>query len=118
MECEVCGEETSTFSPILIDGSEMNACINCAIHGVKKEAIPAPSYQKPFRAIKEDFNVQDNYGQTIGKARQKAGLTLKELALKVFETESLIKKVESNKMAPDEKLTKKLEKALNIKLSE
>ena len=60
----------------------------------------------------EDFNVK------IRKARDSKNLSREELGQKIYEKVSVINRIESGKMIPDIRLTKKLENALNITLIE
>ena len=59
-----------------------------------------------------------DYGGIVRKAREKRGLDHATLALKISEKKSIITSVESGNMKPNEKLIKKLENFLNIKLME
>lgn len=58
----------------------------------------------------------DNYGKLIIETREKKKLTRKEFARKINEKLSVIKRVESEEMEPDDALTKKIERFLEIKL--
>jgi putative transcription factor len=49
-------------------------------------------------------------------ARQKSGLTQEQLAAKIMEKALIIKKIERKELTPDDKLRKRLEKALNVSL--
>ncbi|NIR13810.1 helix-turn-helix domain-containing protein, partial [Candidatus Bathyarchaeota archaeon] len=57
-----------------------------------------------------------DFGQRVRKARLEAGLTQEDLGRKIREKVSVLRKVETGKMTPDNILAKKLEHALNIKL--
>jgi putative transcription factor len=52
----------------------------------------------------------------IREARMKKGFTHEQLAIKMSEKASLLKKVETGALKPDELLAKKLERYLQIKL--
>ena len=52
------------------------------------------------------------------QARQRKNLKLKELAMKIYEKESVIQRIESEKFIPGEKTIKKLENELEINLRE
>jgi len=60
----------------------------------------------------------EDYGKKIMQARQRKNLTLKELAMKLYEKESVIQRIESEKFKPSDKVIKKLEKELEISLTE
>ena len=46
------------------------------------------------------------------------GMDLDEFAASIFEKKGILAKVEANQLVPDDKMVKKLEKALDIKLTE
>ena len=59
-----------------------------------------------------------DYGSVVRKAREKKRLDHASLASKISEKKSIITSVESGNMKPNEKLIRKLENFLNIKLLE
>ena len=59
-----------------------------------------------------------DYGSVVRKAREKKRLDHASLAAKISEKKSIITSVESGNMKPNEKIIKKLENFLNIKLLE
>jgi putative transcription factor len=63
----------------------------------------------------ETFLSQD-FGRMIREARMKKGFTHEQLGIKMSEKASLLKKVETGALKPDELLAKKLERYLQIKL--
>ena len=71
-----------------------------------------------FSKHESDFSLTEGFGEKIRLARQKRGLLIKELAQQIFEKESFLHKIEQGKHAPDERLARKLEKFLGIKLIE
>jgi putative transcription factor len=58
----------------------------------------------------------ENFGGKIREARERLELSHKELSKKINEKISVLKKLETEKMIPDQKLVSKLEYALKIKL--
>jgi len=64
----------------------------------------------------EETIIVDNYGKKIIEARRGMNLNREEFAKKINEKESVIRRVESEEMEPDEKLTEKIERFLEIKL--
>lgn len=63
----------------------------------------------------ETFLSRD-FGRKIREARMKKGFTHEQLGIKMREKASLLKKVETGALKPDELLAKKLERYLQIKL--
>ncbi|MGC8547607.1 MAG: multiprotein bridging factor aMBF1 [Candidatus Micrarchaeia archaeon] len=126
MECEICGAETDTLYEIEIEGATMLVCSVCAkgkqltgriVHegkaaeGEKSTYAPA----KPSEPTEEEL--VDNYGAVIKSARESLGLPIKVLAEKISEKASTLLRVEEQKTLPSDKLVKKLEKELGIKLT-
>ena len=58
----------------------------------------------------------EDYDVRVRQAREKLGLTHEELGKKINEKVSVLKKIETRKIKPDDKLAAKLEHALRIKL--
>lgn len=105
-----------------IEGTILEVCENCLKFGenlgeIQTSEVKAPVKIKP--EIKEEETVfVDNYGELMIESRKKMNLTREEFAKKINEKESLIKRIESEKMRPDDKLTEKIEKFLGIKLKQ
>lgn len=128
MQCEICGKE-GAGNIIILDGSQLIVCKDCSGFGkeVKKKEKPKeipkrPEKKEPEREsfIEEirSITLVDNYGKLVKREREKKGLTIKELAAKIFEKESLLHKIEKGHFTPENKLVKKLEKELGIDLIE
>jgi len=60
--------------------------------------------------------VVESYHSKIREAREKLGLSHEELGKKINEKASVLSKLETGKMTPNNKLVSKLEHALKIKL--
>ncbi len=125
MECEICGRETGKGKLVNIDGSTMVACQQCANFG---KEVEQPQEQKPIharRVLPPKFQEQEldlgleivpDFGKRIRKAREAKGLTVKELAMKIFEKESLLHRIENQSKKPSDQMIEKLEKQLGIEL--
>ena len=135
MECEICGKPVPEHNPTRakIEGSVMVVCKECAKLGTIQKAPPKPKYVKqtnqkrntttkktgnysrkdePSEELIEDFEME------VRKAREAKDWSREDLGKKINERVSVITRIETGKMTPDIKLTKKLEKALNVKLLE
>src|SRR3989304_7527424 len=134
MRCEVCGRKIHD-SPVraVIEGAKLTVCIECSKHGkiISKEDITVekrtPKTQSPLliKAQKKKTGeakveitqeVVEDYDSKIRQAREKLGLSHEELGKKISEKESVLRKIETRKMAPNNLLVTKLEHALKIKL--
>ena len=96
----------------------LEVCEDCLKYGELIESKPVRIAKvKGIPVVKEEeIVIIDNYGKKIIEVREKINLTRKEFAKKISEKESVIKRVENEEMEPDDKLTEKIEKFLNIKL--
>ena len=134
MECEICGKEVPEHNPIRakIEGSVMVVCKECSKLGKIQKAPPKPKFRKqdktkrPKTTRNKNYSRQDepteelieDFDLEIRKARESKDWSREVLGKKINERVSVITRIETGKMTPDLKLTKKLEKALNIKLLE
>jgi putative transcription factor len=133
MRCEVCGRKI--IGPpfkAMIEGAKMMVCSNCARLGavyweaktepkLKKVArrlpqpVLAPRKQPPI-SVAETLELVVNFGGKVRQAREKMGLSHGDLGKKISEKVSVLRKIESGKMTPDNILVEKLQHALRIKL--
>lgn len=134
MECEICGKPVPENNPIRakIEGSVMVVCKECSKLGTVQKAPPKPKYlkqnkgKKPANTRKRNYSRNDepseelieDFSFEVRKAREAKDWSREDLGKKINERVSVITRIETGKMTPDTKLTKKLEKALNIKLLE
>lgn len=124
MDCEICGTENAK-NMVLLDGQKLLVCDSCSdlgekvtLQGVVFNQNKLKQVSASFSKQESDFFLSEDFGEKIRLARQKKGLQIKELAQQIFEKESFLHKIEQGKHSPDERLTKKLEKFLEIKLIE
>ena len=121
-ECTLCGKKVYKLFLTKVEGSEIEVCESCQKFGKVIKEIRPKIEQKPKIILEKPVETEEllraNYGRLIMEARQKLGLQRKDFALKIKEKESLIKRVESQQMRPDDKLRKKIEYFLKIKLTE
>jgi len=134
LRCEVCGHKIHG-SPIRaeIEGAKLTVCIECSKHGKiireeeielrqktpKKPLMPIPFTQKKRTAqakVEITQEVVEGYDSKIRQAREKLGLSHEELGKKINEKASVLSKLETGKMTPNNVLVTKLEHALKIKL--
>ena len=124
IECAICGEETKKLYRVEVEGAILEACERCLRYGknlgevetipIKKKIVTGP--HKEELEEKEEIVLVDNYGKMIVEARKKRNLTREEFAKKIKEKESVIRRVESEEMEPDDALVEKIERFLEIKL--
>ncbi|MFQ6076344.1 MAG: multiprotein bridging factor aMBF1 [Candidatus Bathyarchaeia archaeon] len=133
MECEVCGRRIiGKAHRAVIAGARLMVCQECAqLSSSRWQATPKP---RPIRAraaprrrpptvrrqrrpiVPEELELVGDYSQRIRRAREESGLTHEELGRRIGERVSVLRKLETGKMVPDEALAKRLEHALKVKL--
>lgn len=132
MECEICGTEIKG-NPIrvTVEGTILDVCSKCAHYGkpqdkwtpVSRKMAPTERVIVSHRPKRDAFDKLDDeilpdYAHVIRKARESQGLTIEELASKMMEKATLIRKIEREELVPEDTVRKKLETTLNIKLTE
>ncbi len=132
MLCEMCGAESATLEPRKVSGSILRLCKLCGDMGsqttyrdsIGHRAHVAQTLEKRkqkdrYEEIDPDDSVLiKDYGRIVRQSREKAGLDHATLASKISEKKSILTSVEAGNIKPDEKLIKKLENFLKIKLTE
>lgn len=136
MICEMCGVEVPRLRRIVIEGSTLEVCQQCEKFGQDYEEIKdregivgrdtiAERLERREKRLKSRDVLEKSgkelafdYPKRIRTARAKAGLNQEELAKKINEKKSVVAKLETGDMIPDNKLVKKLERALDISLME
>lgn len=137
MICEMCGKEVPVTKTVIIEGSRLSVCPNCARFGedyrgsaqggapVTQTVIEERLQKRERRMQSKDIyagstsvELVDDYGGLIREARQAKGMDQDQFAASILEKKGTIAKIESNNLIPDDKLIKKIEKALGIKLTE
>jgi len=119
----------------MIEGAKLTVCGKCAKLGkiIWDETKPKtlmPSVKAPTRrltsktkskkppqaAVESVLELAEDFDVKIRQARRKLGLSHKELGRKISEKVSVLKKIETGKMTPDNRLATKLEHTLKFKL--
>lgn len=134
MRCEVCGRRIfGNPQRVVIEGAKLTVCNECAKHGTSTWEEPKPKILSPkLRAMPQVPKVQsrkppeptvdtgieltENFATKIRQAREKLGLSHEDLGKKMSEKVSLLRKIETGKVKPDNVLATKLEHMLKIKL--
>jgi putative transcription factor len=134
VRCEVCGRKIHT-EPItaVIEGARLTVCLECSKHGkivTQDEYTPKAKLagkttahiplmtqkKKPEVKVEITQEIVQDYSIKVRQAREKLGLTHEALGKKINEKSSVIGKIETGKMTPNNILATKLEHALKIKL--
>jgi len=134
LQCDVCGREiVGKPHRVIIEGAKLTTCARCAELGsaewkpepkspnVSLKIRPARQYKSRWtrrrtKEIREDLTIIENFGSIVRKARQRLSLSQEDLGRKIGEKVSVIRKIEVERIIPSERLARKLEHALGIKL--
>jgi putative transcription factor len=134
LRCEVCGHRIhGSPTTVMIEGARLTVCAVCSKHGevCREEPKPKlilqrlratsaqPRMQMPKpQAPRVDTSQElvENYHVKIRQAREKLGLSHEDLGKRINEKVSLLRKIETGKMTPDNRLALLLERTLKIKL--
>lgn len=147
MQCEMCGKQSESLKVALVEGSELEVCSDCesfgeVLHDGSDDSsgggeastgsssssggrTPSPSSgggggggggrRDPFE---EMGALAGDYPERVREAREGMELTQEELADRLNEKQSLIRKIERGDMRPDEEVRGKLESTLEVSLTE
>ena len=138
--CEICGIQIlEKADRVYVEGNLLTVCKSCSKRGkpsshqqnIQKTGNPS-SYQQNIQKIgfprpkkiakTEKITFDDtrilvsNLSEVLRKSRMSRGLTHEQLGLSLNERASLLRKIESGSIKPDEELTKKLERFFRIPL--
>ena len=127
--CEICGRkiEGEVYRRV-VEGAKLIVCRRCAKYGEAswepephaKASRRAPSVRraksKDMLEEVERYRVVEGYGRIVKEARERMGLSPKELAERLGEKESVIKRIEREELVPDMVLVGKLRTVLRVEL--
>lgn len=127
--CELCGSPAPDKKKVMVDRTLFTVCLACSKRGKPYNpgstaktgtgSRPAPKRARPLsnRISMSDATVLDpDFAGLIREARMKQGLTHEQLGMKMNEKATLLRKIESGALKPDELFARKLERFLDIKL--
>jgi putative transcription factor len=134
LRCEVCGRKIfSKPFRVVIEGAKLTVCSECSKHGTATWEEPKPRVTTPKpKTTLQPLNIQskkppettvdigleliEDFALKIRQAREKLGLSHDDLGKKINEKVSVLKKIETGKIKPDNVLATKLEHTLKVKL--
>ncbi len=133
--CELCGKETSETRPTWVEGAQLKLCKDCQKFGDKakpgapespaKVVIESRLQQRERRMHTKDiyqegesWELVEDYGERIRKAREARGWKIENLGAKILEKAATLSKIEAGDLRPTDELVAKLEKELGIVLME
>jgi putative transcription factor len=110
---------------VLVEGNLLTVCKTCSKRGrppnnqpnIQKSFVRPKKIIKPNKITFDDSTILVNdFSEVIRKSRMIKGLTHEQLGILIKERASLLRKIESGSLKPDEELTKKLERFFRINL--
>ena len=117
-DCEICGKEMNEEYEIELEGAHLMVCEECSRGKPAQKRVNAQytvPHHRDFGASEQD-EVVEGYGTIMRRARESAGMSLKELGEKINEKESILSRIEWEKTTPPDSVARKLEKELGIRL--
>ncbi|MFO7991833.1 MAG: multiprotein bridging factor aMBF1 [Thermoplasmata archaeon] len=134
MNCELCGKKTSKAKNVVIEGSTLQVCSECARHGkevfsskgggtTKNEIIERINRKRrqAYESSSHDEEKKElvmDYSNRIRDARLDKNWTQEDLAKEMMEKKSVVAKLEHGDLNPSNELIAKLEHILEITLME
>ena len=139
--CEMCGARiVGRPYRAIVDGVEMILCERCYLKltrsGRAQPVRPRPTVTAPRRtttpvlprkpsmpAVRrrrrgtiEMYDIVEDYGERIRRAREARGWSLRVLAQKLRISETMLRRIEQEKMKPSIDLARRIERVLKIEL--
>lgn len=125
--CEICGTQILDHGEnIYVEGNLIRVCKSCSKRGKPSKSQPEIQRKPAMRPKKNErldrITFDDssilihNFSEVIRNSRMASGLSHEQLGLLIKERASLLRKLESGSLKPDEVLSKKLERFFRIKL--
>ena len=125
--CEICGIQIIDHGEkVYVEGILLTVCKACSKRGkpsnnqqnIQRKLPTQPKkIEKPDKITFEDSAILvKNFSEVIRNSRMSKGLTHEQLGLLIKERASLLRKIESGSLKPDDELTKKLERFFRIDL--
>ena len=125
--CEICGIKIIDHGEkVYVEGILLTVCKICSKRGrpsnnpqnIQRKLPARPKkIEKPDKITFEDSVILvKNFSEVIRNSRMSKALTHEQLGLLINERASLLRKIESGSLKPDEDLTKKLERFFRIDL--
>ena len=125
--CEICGIQIIDHGErVYVEGNLLTVCKACSKRGKPsnnqqniQRKLPArpKKIEKPDKITFEDSAILvKDFSEVIRHSRMSKGFTHEQLGFLIQERASLLRKIESGSLKPDEVLAKKLERFFRINL--
>ena len=122
--CELCsGPLALDKEKIIVDGVVLSVCRKCSKRGkpvasdeVRRLVSKTKKKSKNQIGFSDNTILEEDYAEIIRHARTDRGLTHEQLGSNIKEKSTLLRRLETGSLKPDETLARKLERFLGIKL--
>lgn len=134
--CEICGTQILDYGEkIYVEGNLITVCKQCSKRGKPSKTQQEKQQKTPMRPMRSIQSIRSkkierhnsislddsaimisNFSEVIRDSRTSKGLTHEQLGLLLKERASLLRKIESGSLKPDENLSRKLERFFRISL--
>ncbi len=116
--CEVCGQQ-GDLEKTRVEGTVLKVCEDCRELGESAEQ-EVERDRKRSRSSRDapEKELVPGFGGKVKEAREGNGWSVKELAERLKEKESVVRRVESGRLKPDRGLARKFERELSVSLYE
>ncbi len=120
MKCEMCGQDAK-LKKVKVEGAVLKLCKNCQDTG---EVISAPrkvknrfkKKKKRRKPRSQRKHLVKDFDKKVKAKRESEEMSIEDLSEQMKVKESVVHRIESGKLKPDEKLAKKIKKVLGIQL--
>ncbi len=121
MKCEMCGQDAK-LTKVKVEGAVLKLCENCQDTG---EVISSPRKVKNrFKNKKKNRrkprsqrkHLVEDFDKKVKAKRESKDMSIEDLSEEMKVKESVVHRIESGKLKPDEKLAKKIKRVLGIQL--
>jgi putative transcription factor len=118
MDCELCGAKNARRKT-QIEGAVLSVCDKCVTMGreIAVQAVRSIERSRPAMPEELELNLRSDAASIVRRERERRGLSQEQLAQKLAEKVSIIKRIEEG-WTPTMVTIRKLERFLNIKLME
>jgi len=128
--CEICGKRMPKPGRVhLVDGAKVILCESCYNRVAYSTRTPTkprihtrfsgmPGEHTAIPSLGESIDLVEGYGKRVRAARERLGLSQEDLAKKLSERATLIRKIEQEAFHPPDAMGRKIEDFLKIKIFE
>lgn len=124
--CEMCGGD-GPLKKTKVEGTTLKLCEDCQSVGdvvesssgtVTRSRSSSSSRSRTNRSSGGGKELAPDAGKRVKRAREDSGLSVSDLADRLKEKDSVVRRIESGKLTPDRSLARKLERKLDVDLYE